>query len=64
MPRRILLIYDEVPGAMVARGILRDAGPGMFEVEWVRRCADGIARLAGGDVAYARRQTGHRGGGG
>jgi len=53
MPRQVLLICDELPGAMLARDILRDAGPGIFEVEWVRRCADGIARLAG-DESRAR----------
>ena len=42
---QVLLIHDDLDEATRAMGFLRDEEPRVFEVEWVRRCSEGIARL-------------------
>jgi diguanylate cyclase (GGDEF)-like protein/PAS domain S-box-containing protein len=46
MPRNILLIQDDAPGAKIVREALSNSGVGLFQVEWVRTCAQGLIRLA------------------
>jgi diguanylate cyclase (GGDEF)-like protein/PAS domain S-box-containing protein len=47
MPQRnILLIQDDCADAKTVREALRNSGDGSFEVEWVRRCSEGLERLA------------------
>jgi diguanylate cyclase (GGDEF)-like protein/PAS domain S-box-containing protein len=42
----ILLIQDDPSDAAAVREALTDARGGPFQVEWVRRCSDGLERLA------------------
>jgi diguanylate cyclase (GGDEF)-like protein/PAS domain S-box-containing protein len=46
MPQNILLIQDDTTDARSVREALTGAGDGPFQVEWIRRCAEGEARLA------------------
>jgi diguanylate cyclase (GGDEF)-like protein/PAS domain S-box-containing protein len=47
MPQRnILLIQDDCADAKIVREALRNSGDGSFQVEWVRRCSEGLERLA------------------
>ena len=43
--RKLLLIEDDATDARLIRGALADARGGPFEVEWVRKLSDGLARL-------------------
>jgi len=55
MPQNILLIQDDPTDATAVRQALVGSNDGPFQVEWVRRCAEGLARLAG-----AGKQREHR----
>jgi diguanylate cyclase (GGDEF)-like protein/PAS domain S-box-containing protein len=46
-PRRVLLMQDDATSAEGILHALRDSRDESFEVEWVRRCADGLERLTG-----------------
>lgn len=46
MPLNILLIQHDPSDAHAVREALVNSGNESFEVEWVRSCADGLARLA------------------
>jgi diguanylate cyclase (GGDEF)-like protein/PAS domain S-box-containing protein len=45
LPRRVLLIQERAGNAAHVLQALRSSNPYLFEVEWVRRCSDGLARL-------------------
>jgi len=45
--KRILLIQDDAPSAEAVAEALSNSGDVSFQVEWVRNCSDGLARLAG-----------------
>jgi diguanylate cyclase (GGDEF)-like protein/PAS domain S-box-containing protein len=45
--KRILLIQDDAPNAAAIAEALSNSGDVPFQVEWVRNCSDGLARLAG-----------------
>jgi diguanylate cyclase (GGDEF)-like protein/PAS domain S-box-containing protein len=47
MPQRILLVEHEAADATVILDALNHAPDASFEVEWVRRCSEGLARLDG-----------------
>jgi diguanylate cyclase (GGDEF)-like protein/PAS domain S-box-containing protein len=47
MSQRILLIQDDAPIATVITASLDHSSDEPFEVEWVRRCSEGLERLAG-----------------
>ncbi len=47
MPRNILLIEDEPSNAKAVQEALINSTDEPFEVEWVRSCAQGLARLVG-----------------
>ena len=47
MAQNILLIQNDPADAIVVRDALANPGGGQFEVEWVRTCAEGQARLNG-----------------
>jgi diguanylate cyclase (GGDEF)-like protein/PAS domain S-box-containing protein len=47
MSQRILLIQDDAPTATLITGSLHHSSDEAFEVEWVRRCSEGLERLAG-----------------
>src|SRR6202049_2131705 len=50
MPQRnILLIQDDCADAKIVREALRNSGDGSFQVEWVRRCSEGLEQLAQGE---------------
>src|ERR1700736_1563775 len=55
MPQNILLIQDDPTDAATVREALVSSSDGPFQVEWVRRCSEGLERLAG-----AGKQQGHR----
>jgi diguanylate cyclase (GGDEF)-like protein/PAS domain S-box-containing protein len=46
MSRHILLIQDDPSDAKVVREALMNSDDRSFKVEWVRRCAEGLERLA------------------
>lgn len=46
MSSHILLIEDDSAVAAAVNEALRVTGSGSYEVEWVRRCSDGLERLA------------------
>src|ERR1700680_1684572 len=46
MSTRILLIQDDPSDAKVIREALSSSSDGSFRVEWVRRCSEGLERLA------------------
>src|ERR1700692_1020045 len=46
MSKTILLIQDDPSDAEVVRDSLINSSDGSFQVDWVRRCADGLKRLA------------------
>jgi diguanylate cyclase (GGDEF)-like protein/PAS domain S-box-containing protein len=50
MPQRILLVEHEAADATVILDALNHAPDACFEVEWVRRCSEGLARLDGIDA--------------
>ena len=45
-PQYILLIQNDIADATCVRDALMSARNGSFEVEWVRQCSEGLARLA------------------
>jgi diguanylate cyclase (GGDEF)-like protein/PAS domain S-box-containing protein len=45
MPQVVLLIHDDAAKANRVRNSLRNSVDGLFTVEWVERCADGVRRL-------------------
>lgn len=45
MPQIVLLIHDDVAKADRVRNSLLNSADGLFTVEWVERCADGVRRL-------------------
>jgi diguanylate cyclase (GGDEF)-like protein/PAS domain S-box-containing protein len=45
--KKILLIQDDVPRAQAIVAALNNCGDLSFQVEWVRRCSEGLNRLAG-----------------
>jgi diguanylate cyclase (GGDEF)-like protein/PAS domain S-box-containing protein len=47
MSQRILLIQDDAPAAKAILNALSQSGDKLFQVEWVRSCSEGLARLAG-----------------
>ena len=47
MPQHILLIQDDPSDAKAVREALISSDDGAFQVEWVRRCSEGLDRLAG-----------------
>ncbi len=47
MAQDILLIQNDPADAIAVRDALANPGVGQFEVEWVRTCAEGQARLSG-----------------
>jgi diguanylate cyclase (GGDEF)-like protein/PAS domain S-box-containing protein len=47
MSERILLIQDDAPIATLITASLYHSSDEPFEVEWVRRCSEGLERLAG-----------------
>jgi diguanylate cyclase (GGDEF)-like protein/PAS domain S-box-containing protein len=47
MERKLLLIEDDATDARLIRGALADARGGPFEVQWVRKLADGLEQLRG-----------------
>jgi len=47
MPQNILLIQEDPCDAKAVREALTHSSDGTFQVEWVRRCSDGVERLAG-----------------
>ncbi len=47
MTHRVLLIENDVATAVAILGVLTQAWDESFEVEWVRRCSEGLARLDG-----------------
>ncbi len=48
--RRLLLIEDDAADAGLVRAVLADARGGPYEVEWVRKLADGLERLRGNNI--------------
>jgi diguanylate cyclase (GGDEF)-like protein/PAS domain S-box-containing protein len=46
LPSNILLIQDDAGDARSVYDALTTSGDGRFAVEWVRRCSDGLERLA------------------
>jgi hypothetical protein len=46
MPPNILLIQDDPLDAKAVRDALINSSDGSFQVEWVRRCSEGLERLA------------------
>jgi diguanylate cyclase (GGDEF)-like protein/PAS domain S-box-containing protein len=46
MPQNILLIQDDPTDAATVREALVSSSDGPFQVEWVRRCSEGLERLA------------------
>jgi diguanylate cyclase (GGDEF)-like protein/PAS domain S-box-containing protein len=47
MAQNILLIQDDPSDAATVRSALLNSSDGTFEVEWVRRCSEGLTRLTG-----------------
>ena len=47
MAHRVLLIEDDAAAARVILDALTRSGNESFQVEWVRRCSEGLERLAG-----------------
>jgi diguanylate cyclase (GGDEF)-like protein/PAS domain S-box-containing protein len=47
MSQRILLVQDDEAIATIILASLRHSGEDSFEVEWVRRCSEGVERLPG-----------------
>src|SRR6202453_2343784 len=47
MLQHILLIQDDAPTACAIVEALNHSSDELFEVEWVRRCSDGLERLTG-----------------
>jgi diguanylate cyclase (GGDEF)-like protein/PAS domain S-box-containing protein len=45
MPQNILLVQDDRTAARAVREALTGPGDGKFHVEWVRSCAEGVARV-------------------
>jgi diguanylate cyclase (GGDEF)-like protein/PAS domain S-box-containing protein len=54
LQQTILLIQDSVPDAEAIRDALNNSIDGHFEVDWVRRCSEALARL---DIGSARIPT-------
>jgi diguanylate cyclase (GGDEF)-like protein/PAS domain S-box-containing protein len=50
MPRHILLIQDDAPHAKAVLEALGNSSDATFQVEWVRSCAEGLARQADADA--------------
>jgi diguanylate cyclase (GGDEF)-like protein/PAS domain S-box-containing protein len=50
MPQRILLIQNNAASAKAILAALANSTDTAFEVEWVRRCSDGIKSLTGADA--------------
>ena len=46
MSQNILLIQDDPSDAKAVREALINSSDGPFKVEWVRRCSEGLERLA------------------
>jgi diguanylate cyclase (GGDEF)-like protein/PAS domain S-box-containing protein len=55
LPQNILLIQDDPADAQSVRDALMGSSDGPFQVEWVRRCSEGVARLT-----QAGKQDTHR----
>ena len=49
MPQTVLLIQDDPSDAEAVQAALTDSSDGRFQVEWIRRCSEGLERLAGED---------------
>ena len=49
MPQTVLLIQDDPSDAKAVQAALTDSSDGRFQVEWIRRCSEGLERLAGED---------------
>ena len=47
MPQRILLIQDDAASAETIMESLSDSSDTAFEVQWVRRCSDGLKNIKG-----------------
>jgi DNA-binding response OmpR family regulator len=47
MSRHILLIQDDAAAAKTILDALSNSSDESFQVEWVRRCSEGLERLAG-----------------
>jgi diguanylate cyclase (GGDEF)-like protein/PAS domain S-box-containing protein len=45
MTQIVLLIHDDAAKASTVRNSLLSSPDGLFDVEWVKRCADGVQRL-------------------
>jgi diguanylate cyclase (GGDEF)-like protein/PAS domain S-box-containing protein len=45
MPQIVLLIHDDAAKAQMVRNALLSSLEGLFTVEWVERCGDGVRRL-------------------
>src|SRR5450631_419603 len=45
MPRIVLLIHDDGAKAKVVKDALANSGDGLFVVEWVELCSEGVRRL-------------------
>jgi hypothetical protein len=45
MPQIVLLIHDDAAKADRVRNSLLNSVDGLFVIEWVERCADGVRRL-------------------
>src|ERR1700734_1819556 len=45
MPQRILLIQNDAASAKAIIEALANSTDGSFQVEWVRRCSDGLDKL-------------------
>src|ERR1700676_3762869 len=57
LPQRILLIQEDPVDAAVIREALISSTEGPFQVEWVRRCSEGLARLANAAKQQPRRSA-------
>jgi len=53
MSKRILLIQNDAPSAKAILEALDHSSDASFQVEWVRRCSDGLERLEGIDAILA-----------
>ena len=50
IPRHILLIDDDAPNAMAILEILNTSSEGSYQVDWVRHCSEGLAKLPATDA--------------
>jgi diguanylate cyclase (GGDEF)-like protein/PAS domain S-box-containing protein len=58
MPQNILLIQDDPTDAATVREALVSSTDGPFQVEWVRRCSEGLERLVGAGKQHEHRSNG------